>query len=99
MGLNDSFSNVRGRILLMDPLPPINKVYSLVVQEERLREICSVSITAHVAEPMTLAANTKSSFARILLEKIHLCAFTVGSQDILWTNAIKFMDTPGWYKF
>jgi hypothetical protein len=62
MGLNDSFSNVRGRILLMDPLPPINKVYSLVVQEERLREICSVSITAHVAEPMTLAANTKSLF-------------------------------------
>jgi hypothetical protein len=35
MGLNDSFSHVRGQILLMDPLPPINKVFSLVVQDER----------------------------------------------------------------
>jgi len=33
-GLNESFSVVKTQILLMDPLPPINKVYSLVVQEE-----------------------------------------------------------------
>ena len=26
MGLNDSFSQVRGQILLMDSLPPINRV-------------------------------------------------------------------------
>jgi hypothetical protein len=39
MGLNESFSHVRGQILLMDPLPPINKVFSLIVQEERQRGI------------------------------------------------------------
>ncbi|XP_059442162.1 uncharacterized protein LOC132174541 [Corylus avellana] len=39
MGLNDSFSHVRGQILLMDPLPPINKVFSLLVQDERQRMI------------------------------------------------------------
>ncbi|PNX92373.1 retrovirus-related Pol polyprotein from transposon TNT 1-94, partial [Trifolium pratense] len=33
-GLNEKFSVVRTQVLLMDPLPPINKVYSLVVQEE-----------------------------------------------------------------
>jgi hypothetical protein len=38
MGLNDSFSHIRGQILLLDPLPPINKVFSLVLQEERQRE-------------------------------------------------------------
>jgi hypothetical protein len=27
MGLNDSFSNIRGQILLIDPLPSINKVF------------------------------------------------------------------------
>lgn len=26
MGFNDTFTHVRGQILLMDPLPPINKV-------------------------------------------------------------------------
>jgi hypothetical protein len=33
-GLNDNFAVVKTQILLMDPLPSINKVYSLVVQEE-----------------------------------------------------------------
>lgn len=39
MGLNDLFSKVRAQILLLDPLPPLNKVFSLVIQEERQREI------------------------------------------------------------
>ncbi|XP_042974719.1 uncharacterized protein LOC122306356 [Carya illinoinensis] len=34
MGLNDSYSHVTGQILLIEPLPPINKVFSLVLQEE-----------------------------------------------------------------
>jgi hypothetical protein len=31
MGLNESYSQVRGQILLIDPLPSINKVFSLVI--------------------------------------------------------------------
>ncbi|KAK4278257.1 hypothetical protein QN277_016124 [Acacia crassicarpa] len=34
-GLNDRFANVRSQILLMDPLPSINKAFSLIVQQER----------------------------------------------------------------
>lgn len=37
MGLNESYTNVRTQILLMNPLPTINKVFSLVIQEERQR--------------------------------------------------------------
>ncbi|KEH29684.1 hypothetical protein MTR_4g048330 [Medicago truncatula] len=33
-GLHDNFSVVKTQVLLMDPLPSINKVYSMVVQEE-----------------------------------------------------------------
>jgi len=33
-GLNDQFSVVRTQVLLLDPFPSLNKVYSLVVQEE-----------------------------------------------------------------
>jgi hypothetical protein len=43
MGLNESFATVRGQILLMDPMPPINKVFSLVRQEERQRSIGSLN--------------------------------------------------------
>ncbi|KAL5556213.1 hypothetical protein UlMin_038449 [Ulmus minor] len=43
MGLNESFSHVRAQKLMLDPLPPINKVFSLIVQEERQRSLSSVS--------------------------------------------------------
>jgi hypothetical protein len=47
MGLNESFSHVKRQILLMDPLPPINKVFSLVVQHERQSEISGSLSTMH----------------------------------------------------
>jgi len=34
-GLNDQFSNVQSHVMLMDPLPPISKIFSYVVQQER----------------------------------------------------------------
>ena len=39
MGLHDSFAQVRGQLLLMDPLTPINKVFALISQEEQQRKI------------------------------------------------------------
>ncbi|KAL5552462.1 hypothetical protein UlMin_039863 [Ulmus minor] len=39
MGLNDSFTQVKGQLLLMDPLPPINKVFALISQEEHQRKV------------------------------------------------------------
>jgi hypothetical protein len=55
MGLNESFSHVRGQILLMDPLPSINKIFSMVIQEERQREITSTFFAplAHTPAAMT----------------------------------------------
>lgn len=35
MGLNDTYSPVRDQIMLLDPLPPITKVFSLIQQQER----------------------------------------------------------------
>ena len=39
MGLNDSYAQTRAQILMLDPLPPISKVFALVVQEECQRSI------------------------------------------------------------
>ena len=41
MGLNESYSEIRGQILSMDPHPSVNQAYSLVLQEERQREVSS----------------------------------------------------------
>ena len=39
IGVNESFSQVRSRVLLMDPIPSLSKVYSLMIQEETQRSI------------------------------------------------------------
>ncbi|XP_057981077.1 uncharacterized protein LOC131166494 [Malania oleifera] len=39
MGLNDSYSNLIGQILLIEPFPSLSKVCSLVIQEEKRRNI------------------------------------------------------------
>ena len=39
MGLNESYTSVRGNILMMTPLPSLSQIYSLLVQEERQRQV------------------------------------------------------------
>ena len=39
MGLNESFDGIRSQILLLDPLPSVNKVYSMVLRIEKQREV------------------------------------------------------------
>ena len=39
MGMNESFGQVRTQVLLMDPWPSLNKVYSLLIQEEMKRNV------------------------------------------------------------
>ncbi|KAJ0024487.1 hypothetical protein Pint_09321 [Pistacia integerrima] len=39
MGLNDSFDHVRNQIMVMDPLPTINKAYSMILRVEKQREV------------------------------------------------------------
>ncbi|XP_073274883.1 uncharacterized protein [Primulina huaijiensis] len=41
MGLNESYAQIRAQVLMMDPIPAISKIFSLVVQEERQRSIHS----------------------------------------------------------
>jgi hypothetical protein len=44
MDLNESFTQVRGQILLMDPMPNIDRVFSLIRQEERQRSIVQLNV-------------------------------------------------------
>jgi hypothetical protein len=65
MGLNDSYAHIRGQIILIDPLPPMNKVFSLLLQEERQREISSnVGILNHNTAALASKAvyNTHNRF-------------------------------------
>ncbi|WVY96778.1 hypothetical protein V8G54_028929 [Vigna mungo] len=45
-GLNDHYTNIQSHILLLDPIPPISKIFSLVIQQER--QLMNDHITASV---------------------------------------------------
>ncbi|KAK0598594.1 hypothetical protein LWI29_036139 [Acer saccharum] len=63
MGLNYSYSGVRGQILLMNPLPSVRQAYSSVSQEEKQRLLTST----HAADDsgtaaMAVRSNNSSKF-------------------------------------
>ncbi|KAL5538790.1 hypothetical protein UlMin_043923 [Ulmus minor] len=60
MGLNESYTQIRAQVLMMDPFPSINRVFSLVIQEERQRNI-GLGSTISNAEPMSFNSGSTSS--------------------------------------
>uniref|UniRef100_A0A5B7C6V8 Uncharacterized protein n=1 Tax=Davidia involucrata TaxID=16924 RepID=A0A5B7C6V8_DAVIN len=49
MGLNESYSAIRGQILLMNPLPNVTKAYSSIVQEEKQQSLSAARETTETA--------------------------------------------------
>nr|KYP66985.1 hypothetical protein KK1_013301 [Cajanus cajan] len=60
MGLNDSFGGVRSQILLMDHLPTLNRVFSILLQQERQHQHEVVNDSKVFAN----AVENKKSFGR-----------------------------------
>ena len=62
MGLNDSYSTIRGQILLYEPLLDINKVLSLILQEEKQRSLKNSEFTSFVVAHPIEATTLYSSY-------------------------------------
>jgi hypothetical protein len=58
-GLNDNFSMVKSQNLLMDPLPPLNKVFSMVIQPERQGNFPSSDESKILLNAAKFKANSK----------------------------------------
>ncbi|KAF5476075.1 hypothetical protein F2P56_007818 [Juglans regia] len=54
MGLNDSFTNIKAQIILLKPIPTLSKVYALVQQEEKHKQISTSSHSLHDTLPWLL---------------------------------------------
>ncbi|WJZ90935.1 hypothetical protein VitviT2T_010050 [Vitis vinifera] len=63
MGLNESYSAIRGQILQMNPLPSVRQAYSSVSQEDKQRLLTSTNAAAKSAASAAMAvrSNDKSS--------------------------------------
>ncbi|KAI9161978.1 hypothetical protein LWI28_022558 [Acer negundo] len=61
MGLNDSYSTVRGQILLMNPLPSIRQTNSSVSHEEKQRLLGSSNTAGDTGSSAAMAVRSNSS--------------------------------------
>ena len=89
--INEQYSQIRGKILLMDPLPPVNKIFSLVIQEERQREISTSSVqTTPVALNVQGNLIIRRRISTIIRTRILQLALIVRELGILLINAINY---------
>jgi hypothetical protein len=64
MGLNDSYSAIRGQILLMSPLPSVRQAYSSVSQEEKQRLLSSTHTAINSSSSAAMAVQSKPNPVR-----------------------------------
>jgi hypothetical protein len=65
-GLNEQYSHVRSQIMMMEPLPPLHKVFSLVLQQERNLPVLSTvdsqnELSAMAMQVQSTASNSQPS--------------------------------------
>ncbi|KAB2630039.1 hypothetical protein D8674_007558 [Pyrus ussuriensis x Pyrus communis] len=58
MGLNESYASVRSNTLLQDPIPIVNKAYSLVLRHEKQSEVTTGKTQAQLDVAMFLVKNS-----------------------------------------
>ena len=62
MGLNDNYGTLIGQILLIELFPPFSKVCSLVLQEEKRRNIGNTVNVVQQLDPVAMYVNGRKSF-------------------------------------
>ena len=67
MGLNETYVAVRGQILIMDLVPPLSKVFSLLLQDEKQRKVGAtkkMQLDTAATLASTLAAKNVKNFKK-----------------------------------
>ena len=85
MGLNDTYATVRDQILLMDPIPSLSKVFSLLLQDEKQRgSTLSLQPWQSRTVDLLLKVLTKASLVGLSAHTVELC--------VMWlTSATRYM--------
>ncbi|XP_058212843.1 uncharacterized protein LOC131324747 isoform X2 [Rhododendron vialii] len=60
-GLDSSYSNLRSQLLLLEPLPSVQKIYSLIQQEEKQRELHHAPAMVPEAAALIVANRSNSA--------------------------------------
>lgn len=72
IGLNEAYAAVRGQIILMDPLPIVNKAHSLILQDEKQRGISKGNALLPEATAFAIRNNSQNSERTFTPKNPHL---------------------------
>ncbi|MCH87569.1 hypothetical protein A2U01_0008442, partial [Trifolium medium] len=75
-GLNENFATVKSQILLMDPVPPMNKVFSMVIQYERhgkFAEFDDTKLLINAAKTSKSSSGSHSSSSNSIVRHCTFC--------------------------
>ena len=84
MGLNENYATIRTQVLMAEPMPDLNKVYSMVLHEEMQKNISSSSsseievaalysnVSANLIQGIGMGIERKGQFAVIVAFKVTL---------------------------
>ena len=97
MGLNETYATVRRHILLMDLVPPLSKVFSLILQDEKQRKVGvakKIQLNTATSLALTLAAKNVKNFKK----GMPLCTH-YGAMGHVVDKCYKLHRYPPSYKF
>ncbi|XP_075640469.1 uncharacterized protein LOC142612235 [Castanea sativa] len=103
MGVNETFSQVRTQVLLMDPIPSLSKVYSLMIQEETQKAVTNpstvkVDSTTLVAKIPNLGNNLVGNSAGTKGKEKPICTHC-GKTDHTADKCYRLHGFPPGFKF
>ncbi|XP_030963776.1 eukaryotic translation initiation factor 4G-like [Quercus lobata] len=99
MGLNENYAAIRTQVLMADPMPDLNKVYSMVLHEEMQKNISSSSSSEIEAAALYSNVSAKSNLGnRYGNRKERPICSHCGIQGHIIDNCYKLHGYPPGYK-
>ncbi|KAL4300277.1 hypothetical protein AHAS_Ahas17G0184800 [Arachis hypogaea] len=75
MGLDDaSYGTVRSNILATDPLPSLNRVYAMLVQEEKVKNMAKASEERGLVVGLAMQAGNRTKGRGDPSQKLTICS-------------------------
>ncbi|XP_068483289.1 uncharacterized protein [Phaseolus vulgaris] len=97
MGLDDaSYGTVRSNILASDPLPSLNRVYAMLVQEERVRMMAKSTEERGLVVGLAMQANYKEKGRGDMVEKLMTCSHC-GKNGHDMKGCFQLIGYPEWW--